>query len=316
MRTLRLLLLIALIPLAPNLARHSAVAWSTIDGVWSEYRLATEDRAFREFTAAVETLHTPFGAPEPGDWRDTVIQPAQSFSQYALSEPVGPTSTRRTIYVQPLGSFTAAQRRIVTLCSEYLSLYFSSPVDVLPDLEDDLVSDKARRIHPWTGEEQFHSTWVRRELLQPRLPDDATALIALTATDLWPGGDTNFVFGQASLKERVGVWSMARFGDPEAGPWEFTECLRRTLGIAAHETGHMFSMKHCVFFECNMAGSGSLEEADKHPLYLCPECLAKLHWSTRPDESERMEALAQFCFRHGLNDAEEYYSTAARLLAR
>ena len=40
-------------------------------------------------------------------------------------------------------------------------------------------------------------------------------MLAITAFDLWPGPGWNFVFGQASLTERVGVWSMARNGDPD-----------------------------------------------------------------------------------------------------
>jgi archaemetzincin len=73
-------------------------------------------------------------------------------------------------------------------------------------------------------------------------------------------------------------------------------------------------MEHCVHFECNMAGSGSLEEADKHPLYLCPECLAKLHWAIRPNVTHRLGRLASFCTTHGLDVEARYYENAMRLL--
>ncbi len=48
-------------------------------------------------------------------------------------------------------------------------------------------------------------------------------MLALTTSDLWPGEGWNFVFGQASLSERVGVWSLHRLGNPQI---EFTTCLR------------------------------------------------------------------------------------------
>ena len=42
-------------------------------------------------------------------------------------------------------------------------------------------------------------------------------MISFTSTDLWPGEDWNFVFGQASFEKPVGVWSLHRLGDPAAG---------------------------------------------------------------------------------------------------
>jgi len=53
--------------------------------------------------------------------------------------------------------------------------------------------------------------------------------IAFTASDLWPGPGWNFVFGLASLRERVGVWSIHRFGNPSKGQAAFTQTLLRTL---------------------------------------------------------------------------------------
>jgi archaemetzincin len=80
----------------------------------------------------------------------------------------------------------------------------------------------------------------------------------------------------ASLADPVGVWSISRFGEPGANSEAFRLALRRTLKTATHETGHMFSMQHCTFYECSMCGSINLEEADRHPLWLFPPCLAKL----------------------------------------
>jgi archaemetzincin len=71
------------------------------------------------------------------------------------------------------------------------------------------------------------STYILREVLEPERPADALAYLALTASDLWPRKGWNFVFGQANLRKRVGVWSLYRNGDPEtyfsyayAGLWQ------------------------------------------------------------------------------------------------
>ena len=118
------------------------------------------------------------------------------------------------------------------------------------------------------------------QVLRPRLPADASTYLALTTSDLWPGEGWNFVFGQASLNQRVGVWSIARNGDPHGDEHGLPLCLLRTLKTASHETGHMFSMPHCTLYECNMCGSNHRQEADRRPLWLCPCCLAKLCHAT------------------------------------
>ena len=115
------------------------------------------------------------------------------------------------------------------------------------------------------------------------------AYIALTTSDLWPGQGWNFVFGQASVTDRVGVWSIWRNGDPHGDDEAYRTCLRRTLKTASHETGHMFSMQHCTFYECNMCGSNHREESDRQPLWLCPICLAKLCHATGADPGKRFD---------------------------
>ncbi|GAB5440852.1 MAG: hypothetical protein Fues2KO_12010 [Fuerstiella sp.] len=311
MRLIRIVLLLALIPFATRLGPQINVALSRVTAVYADYSIPEADRHFRTAAEVVEPLHSEVGRPAPTDWLATVVEPGQTFAQYATGNPVTPTQSRNTLYVQPIGDFTAEQRRIVDLTAEYLSYFFSAPVEMLSDVPVDRIPKQAQRIHPLTQELQFSTSFIQYQLLKPDLPEDAIAVLALTATDLWPGGNTNFVFGQASLINRVGVWSMARFGDPSIGELEFAECLKRTIGTATHETGHMLSMRHCIFFNCNMSGSGSLAEADRHPLYLCPECLPKLHWATRCDPIHRFRKLADFCSRHNLHDSARYYFEAA-----
>ena len=133
------------------------------------------------------------------------------------------------------------------------------------------------------------------------------ALIALTATDLWPGQGWNFVFGQASLRDRVGVWSISRNGNPAGSDAERRLCLLRTLKTASHELGHMFSIRHCIRYKCNMCGSNSRDESDRHPLAFCPECAAKIWWATQTHPTDYYRKLADFCQQAGLPDEARYY---------
>src|SRR5258708_22877041 len=113
----------------------------------------------------------------------------------------------------------------------------------------------------------------------------------------------NYVFGQASLNARVGVWSLFRL---ELGADKET-ILRRMLKIAAHETGHMFSMWHCTKYECVMSGTNHIAETDSRPIDVCPECMAKICWLSDVDPTTRYERLAAFCRKNGLNkEADEF----------
>ena len=59
--------------------------------------------------------------------------------------------------------------------------------------------------------------------------------------DLYPQESWNYVFGQASLRDRVGVFSFARydpafFGGERAEGWQ-TLMLKRSCKVLAHEIG-------------------------------------------------------------------------------
>ncbi len=275
------------------------------------------DPRLREIEAAIgriRPLHTKLGKPKPGDWLDRHHEPGQTFRQYIRCNPVRPTKQRRTIYVQPLGDFGKTQRRIITLTAECMGLYFGLPVKVSDDLPLSLIPKHARRTHPSWGDKQILSTYVLDDVLKPRLPTDAVAYIAFTPSDLWPGRGWNFVFGQASLRARVGVWSLYRNGDPDESPAAFRLCLLRTMKTATHETGHMFSMHHCTAYECNMCGSNHRQESDRRPIACCPECVAKLWWITGADPVGRYRKLAAFCKEQRLRPEQEFYEKSIEAL--
>jgi archaemetzincin len=70
--------------------------------------------------------------------------------------------------------------------------------------------------------------------------------------------------------------------------------------------GHMFSILHCTFYECNLCGSNNLREADRHPAEVCPSCLAKLCHATGADPAMRFQKLIEFYKTHGLKAEQEF----------
>ena len=118
-----------------------------------------------------------------------------------------------------------------------------------------------------------------------------------------------FVFGVGSPDRRAGVYSLHRFGDrPEP-------LLRRGFKLSVHEMGHMFGLRHCVFYECVMNGSNSLAESDRHPLHLCPVCLVKLQHALYLDPATRYRLLARFYAKHQLMTESAFVAARARQAA-
>jgi archaemetzincin len=52
--------------------------------------------------------------------------------------------------------------------------------------------------------------------------------------------------------------------------------LRRSFKVLVRETGHMFSIAHCIVNECLMNGSNSLDEMDRNThhraRFVCASC--------------------------------------------
>lgn len=262
---------------------------------------------------AVASLHKPMGEPLPGDWLDVYKESGQTFDQYLASKPRHPTRQRRTIYIRPLGSFTPAQDRIVSLTADYMELFFNLPVTVEPAADLSGLPQKARRTHPSLGE-QLQTGYLMGSFLKTGLPRDAAARVGLIASNLYPNEQMNFVFGQASLRDRVGVWSLHYLGEPEKGGWDFHLCLLRTIKIAAHETGHMFSLRHCTKYECIMNGSNSLDEVDQGSVEACPECMAKICWATDCDPARRYKKLATFWRAQGMVEVARFFDKSAEVV--
>ncbi len=246
----------------------------------------------------------PMGKPLAYDWLGSHNEPGQTFDEYLDSDPVKPTKERQKIYVLPLGAFTLQQKKIIDITAGYLAAFYDMPVSTMaPKNIIRPLSVKNSRHNQFTHNDQIRTGYILDEMLKPNLPADGAALIAFTADDLYPDISMNYVFGQASLENRVGVWSLYRLGDKA----DYDTFLRRTLKIAAHETGHMFSMKHCTKYECVMSGTNYLGETDSRPIDACSECMAKICWLSDIAPAERYKKLEAFCRKHGLiHEADEF----------
>ncbi len=246
-----------------------------------------------------------------GLWLAVHAEPGQTFAAYVRSHSVSLVGRYSTLYLQPIGEFGETQRQIFELTAELLGVFYGVPVRALPALSLDILPPSARRVHPTWGDQQILTRYVLDRVLVPNRPDDALAFLALTALDLWPGAGWNFVFGEALVGERVGVWSIHRYGDPQASAEARQLCLRRTLKVAVHETGHMLDLRHCIEYECGMNGSNHLQEMDARPVPFCPECAPKVWWACRVDPEAWFSGLAEFARRNALAEEAAFWAKSA-----
>ncbi|MDF7798905.1 archaemetzincin [Pontiellaceae bacterium B1224] len=281
----------------------------------ADFELKVSKEELNEARVKLLPLHQKLGKPKRGEWLAEHEERGQTFDQYLKSDTIKPWGLRNTIYIQPIGEFSTEQQQVLDETVSFMKIFFGRDVIVQPALRLELIPAKARRIHPQWGDEQILTSYVLYEVLND-LPANAAVGLAFTASDLWPGEGWNFVFGQASLRSRVGVWSIYRNGDPAMGDAAYQLCLRRTIKTAIHETAHMFTMLHCIAYECGMCGSNHRTESDQRPIYFCPECDMKICWATQQKPLERYEKLLKFCRDHGLKAEAEMYARSIETLKK
>ncbi len=224
--------------------------------------------------------------PGPMDWMSVHIEKVQSLEDFRRKYSPKTDDKRRKLYVQPLQLGKGMALVNVKVLEKFLSsFFFGLETEVLPELLLDGFGDGADAPFPVHGFEERISHRDRFETVQlltvdvlkllQKLKDglkDARCVLAVTSVDLYPQEDWNFVFGQASPKLGVGVFSFARYSSKKDKLLELTRCLR----VMVHESLHLFGVHHCQKYQCIMNGANSLEETDNQPMYLCPECLDKL----------------------------------------
>ena len=247
------------------------------------------------------THFEPIHQPGPQDWLSVHPESKQTFEQYLKHGFIQPDGQRHTIYFQPIGNFPKDRSPSLKALKEFATAYFSLKVKILPALSVE-EQKLTNRINPYTKKRQILTHDILK-LLRNHLPQDAFCILGITMEDLYPDPNWNFVFGMASIYQRVGVFSFVRY-DPcfygEKRTKRYKEILlRRSCKVLAHETAHMFGVLHCLFFQCIMGGSNHLQEADLRPIHLCPVCLRKLHHNIGFDVVKRYNKLLHFYKRYG-----------------
>lgn len=295
------------------LARRDLMSWAALAPLLAMAACAPSDpieaamKRLRHY-AQVKTR------PGPNDWLAQRKEAGQTYAQFRQQVNTPAVDTFSTLRLVPIGPVSPAQQSVIDVVRDFLPAFFGLPLTQDEPVPVESIPASAQRLLlPWEVPQLLTPYLLNETLMKRRRPTDA-AVLGITAVDLWPGEGWNFVFGQAALKERVGVWSMARSGDPEESAEMRQLCSLRTAKTALHETGHMFGIRHCIAYECGMNGSNHSDERDRQPLEFCPECQAKIWWTLKVDPVKRSCDLAAVAGRHGLVAESAGFARQARIL--
>lgn len=282
------------------------------------------------------TLFSPISLDSSSDWIAAHPEAPQDFlSFYSNPNRRIPDKGRKVIYVQTIGSFGDAEtltKQYVGWVQDYCEAFYYGLTVKFLDPVTVAATGCAFRVNDNTHNLQIHAGDLLNFLLG-RKPKDAFCIVGITMIDLYPKDSWNFVFGQASLTEGMGVFSFARYDDNfysrsyrgrlEKGknirrgdysvfngyytPPITSSLLLRSCKTVTHEIGHMFGILHCQWLQCVMQGSNHLEESDRRPLDLCPVCLRKLQSALQFKMADRYRALL-----HWMEDPDTSEEPAAQ----
>jgi archaemetzincin len=253
-----------------------------------------------------ERFYDNLTAPEYGDWLMNHKEYGQTYQEFIRSGVVPVESERDTVYLAPLvcGEHEIDQgfiNALVIICQSY---FHGMKVKLFPkklDLKENIevkVSDKGRKNIQINANEILN-------LLYSELPSDAFCMVGFTEKDLYNNENilkprdyiykrsekktTSFCYGLSSVRNRVSVFTFTRYDplyyiNPKKDDREqerlmkyYFILLKRACKVAINEILHLFGLRNCTFFLCNLNGFNTMDEFDKRPLEVCPVCLRKLY---------------------------------------
>ncbi|XP_076856539.1 archaemetzincin-2 [Brachyhypopomus gauderio] len=300
---------------------HSALRSTRKELIEMYEKYSKEEKSFLEGCLIPgDSLFGPITIHSDSDWIPSHPEAPQDFlSFYSNPYRSTPNNDHKTIYIQTIGSFgegAGITEQYVEWLREYCqAFYYGLVVKLLPPVT--VASTNCTfRVNSNSYNLQLHAGELL-SFLKKKKPKDAFCIVGITMIDLYPRESWNFVFGQASLTEGVGVFSFARYDDDfykrsyagrlkkavrlEPGNYALfqgyytppitSKLLLRSCKTLTHEIGHIFGVQHCQWLQCVMQGSNHLEESDRRPMDVCPICLRKLQSAIGFKIADRYKAL-------------------------
>jgi len=282
--------------------------------------------------------------PKAGEWLDEHNEKGQTFAAFQRqSMRCQPHGNVNVIELVPLGPFQGGVSPNLEALQRYTSAFFCCKCRISKLIEIKEISENARCGE--NGQLQICCNTIFDILQKNRPARDVLCRVAVTMVDLYPiknGEAWNFVFGQAHAMDGVGVFSFARYqpdgsfvipwiGEISGGNYDVANVsassqqagdksdpsllLFRCCKVLTHETGHLFGIRHCIYYECLLNGCNHLEEFDKRPLFLCPVDLRKLQNTSKFSVVERYTRLLHLSNEFGFHDNAQWLQARINYLS-
>ena len=182
------------------------------------------------------------------------------------------STDKRLIGVVPFGKVPEIALKVI---AAHISTLVNFPTQILPPLEYPEYAFDTRRYQYDAG--------IIIEALESMSFKSHEKVVGVLDIDLFIPIFTH-VFGEAKRGGKFALVSLFRLGKNSDGSLSTAALLHeRAVKVALHELGHLFDLFHCEHKRCLMHFSGSIEELDEQPLYLCNYCSVYLQDKLNPD---------------------------------
>lgn len=244
---------------------------------------------------------------------------------YIKSKPNKPNEEKKVIYLLPFGNIKPEIDSMIHNNVKYLEAFFQLPVKILPEVtfeeilknaniktrlvpEDDYYyfsKMKGEVPHTENLREQIEASSFMNEYMLKNKPKDAVVVLGVTEQDIYIP-KYNFLFGNSSLKDGVGVVSTYRLVD--YGP-ETENTIRK---VTSKQITNMFSIENVKDYECLLNFHNNIESQINGKYYLSPRALEKLKYAIGFDYNKRFKDLEQFWETNGNQQLAKYYKNAQK----
>merc|ERR1711964_208767 len=252
------------------------------------------------------------------DWLAVESEHPQPLRQFMKNHHTIPHSTYKTIYIFPFGEFdegvgAPSLKKLATL----VSLHYQLPVKVLRSLSVEGVEVNLNEF----GDAQYDGSELLRVLQKSLTREQCRhqfCVMGVTMHDIFHSTAGHFVAGLGSMVDEQAGFSFHRghpqfysdgfdYATVETCEEERALIFERAAKVLVHELGHVFGLRHCVYYLCNMNGANHLGEVSRTPVYHYPVCLRKLHSSWPLDHQLRCEQLMEFWRESGFEEHAMHY---------
>lgn len=279
-------------------------------------------------------LDRPLGIPSSGSWRSGLgsQEQPQGLSEFEQDPAVETYKQRHLLTIRTIGQLSPKERKMLEVVKAYLEAVHGQQATLQEEtltmsqlkqrhIESSISAHQLSQQEQQDLRNQFDAVYNNPSRPFERhgsLPqynfnflvsminnvwknaDASTSTLCFTKNDLYADG-MNFIYGVGLPREAVGLFSIARLGDPEGSQSEFQECLIRLMKLATHEFGHMRGLPHCTNYACNMQGSNGHHEAS--PLIFCAQDMAKIAllngWTLKEGYQRQLSFFENFSQRFG-----------------